>query len=116
MNNNSHAIFNQNLIKSIEKEFLKIIIDNLRNGTLKLSEAKENAKSFLDLLPFASFEDIKKKIGNFVLKYPLYQKIYLSVLNIEEEVKTQSLLNRMRSLLKENKIDEALKVTAEKNE
>lgn len=99
-------------IKQIEKEFLQIIIDNLKNGQIKLDDAKQNAKEFLSLLPFSSFEDFKKKIGEFVLKHPQYQKIYLSILKTEEEIKTQQILNRMRAFIKENKFDEALKVVA----
>ena len=99
-------------INQIEKEYLQIIIDNLKNGRLKLEEAKTNTKEFLSLIPFSSFDDFKKKISGFVLKYPLYQKIYLSIFKIEEEEKTKQLLNRMQSFIKENKIDEALKVVA----
>lgn len=100
-------------ITQVEKEYLQIIINNLKNSNLKLSQAKNDTKDFLSLLPFNSFEDFKKKIGDFVLKHPLYQKIYLLILKIEEEEKTQKLLNRMSAFIKENKFDQALKVAAE---
>lgn len=100
------------LVKKIEKDYLQIIIDSLKNGSLKLNEAKSHTKEFLSFLPFSSFDDFKKKIGEFVLKHPQYQKIYLLILKTEEEIKTQQILNRMRAFIKENKFDEALKVVA----
>lgn len=109
------TIFTEKLkqtITQIEKEYLQIIIENLKNGNLKLEEAKKHTKEFLALLPFSSFDDFKKKISDFVLKHPIYQKIYLSLLKIEEEEKTQELLNRMTAFIKENKIKEVLKVVA----
>jgi len=106
--------FTHPLIDKVEREYLKILADNLRNGSLKLEEAKNHTREFLSLLPFSSFDDFKKKIYEFTLTKPLYQRIYLMILNYEEEIKTKNLLERMRVLIKENNFEEALKVVANK--
>ena len=114
MDNKNKSKFNHHLIKEVERKYLRILADNLKNGSLTLEEAKNHTREFLSFLPFSSFEDFKKKIYEFTLKNPLYQKIYLMILNYEEEIKTKGLLERIRVLIKENNFEEALKVVAQK--
>jgi len=114
MDDKNKSKFDDSLIKKVEKEYLKILTDNLRNGSLTLEEAKNHTRQFLSFLPFSSFDDFKKKIYEFTLKNPLYQKIYLMILNYEEEIKTKHLLEKIRSLMKKNNFEDALKIVVSK--
>lgn len=98
------------IIDTIETDFLKIIIRHLKSGKIKLNQAKEITKEFLSLLPFGSDENLRDKLKAFTDKYDNFKPIYISILKMEEGKKTNEILTKMRGLIKENKVDEALKL------
>lgn len=105
----------QKLINDLEKEFLYIVIRELRAGNLKLVAAKSKTREFLGLLPFSDEKDLNQKIKEFCQKNPEFIGLELFLRKKEEEEKTKEVLKKMELLLKLGKIDEALTVAKEKN-
>lgn len=97
-------------VKKIETDYLKMVADCLRKGKIDFKTAKESAKELLTLFPFTSYEDMQTKIQQFTQKYTQFDKLYVNFLSYEEEAKTQELIEKMRVLMKSNKIDEALHI------
>ena len=97
-------------IDSLEKEFLKIVIENIKSKKLTLDQARTIAKDFIMLIPFDDQNDLKFKIKNFTDKYIIFSPLYIALLKNEESTKMNDLLNKMRSHMKDKNIDEALKL------
>lgn len=68
------------------------------------------AQDFLRAEPFTSVEDAHAKVNNFVVAHPEFSllKEYADVFSDEEKLDDK--LVQMRTHLKENNIDEALKI------
>ncbi len=92
----------------VETDYLKLLSQYLKTGKIKLSEAKEVTKEFLALLPFADIEDMQTKLKSFTEKHPEFNQVYITFLNKEDLEKTADLVGKMKVLIRENKIDEAL--------
>lgn len=105
----------QKLVSDLEREFLYVIIRELRAGNLKLVVAKSKTKEFLGLLPFSDEKDLNQKIKGFCQKNPEFIGLELFLRKKEEEEKTKEVLKKMELLIKLGKIDEALAVAKEKN-
>lgn len=101
-------------IEKIEEEYLKELVDRLQKGTVTTDQAKEITREFLELTPFSSAEDMETKIQSFTEKHPEFGGLYVNFLKYEDESKTSKLLNDMRAHLKENRLDEALKLVNNK--
>ncbi|OGK09479.1 hypothetical protein A2767_04085 [Candidatus Roizmanbacteria bacterium RIFCSPHIGHO2_01_FULL_35_10] len=97
-------------IEQIENEFLNLLIELLEKGVIDESYAKQTTQSFLNLYPFDSLENLKDKLNNFVSNNKEFLPFYTTYLHQEELYKTKDVLVKMRSFLKQNKIDEALQV------
>ena len=100
----------QEIIKLLEMEYIKILINNLKFGKMKLDRAKMVTKDFLTLLPFKDKDDLVLKIKTFTELQNEFKMVYLTLLKINEEQKSNELAYKMRELIKQNKIDEALKL------
>lgn len=100
----------EELIRDFEIEYLKIIIKLMNNGELKLDDAKSSAVYYLSLLPYSDMNDLQNKAKTFVDKYPWAQGLNVFILQKVEDSKTSDVLNKMRTLMRGNKIDEALQV------
>lgn len=92
----------------VETDFLKLLSQYLKTGKVKLQEAKEITKEFLALLPFIDEEDMQTKLKSFTEKYPEFNQVYITFLKKEDLEKTADIVGKMKVLIKENKIDEAL--------
>lgn len=100
----------EEFIKDFEIEYLKIIVKLLNSSELKVEEAKDSAVNYLPLLPFSDMNDLQEKTKKFIEKYPWAQGLNIFILKKIEDSKTSDVLNKMRSLMRGNKIDEALAV------
>ncbi len=100
----------QALLDKVENEMLLKIINLLDSGTYTLEKAQEAAREYLTLTPFKDPEDFHAKLKAFTDKHIDLKIMYLTLLNFDEEKKTGDLLLKMRSLMKDNKIEEALKM------
>jgi hypothetical protein len=93
---------------TVETEFLKLLSQYLKTGKIKLLEAKEVTKEFLAFLPFVDKEDMRNKLKSFTEKHLQFNQVYITFLKKEDFEKTADLIGKMKVLIKENKIDEAL--------
>ena len=90
--------------------FVKAVIAGFREKSLAVADAKKWAGELLAMKPFASIQEADEKIGKFVAgKEKLKQmKNFLDV--YEEEKRLEAVIERMKTHLKKNEIDEALAV------
>lgn len=100
----------QEIIKLLEIEYIKILINNLKSGKIKLARAKEVTKDFLTLLPFKDKDNLLLKMKTFTELQSEFKMVYLILLKINEEQKSNELAYKMRELIRQNKIEEALKL------
>ena len=98
------------LLEKSETDYLKILINLLKGGKVEVETAKVMTREFLALSPFGSVEDLKQKIKIFSDIHTFFGELYISLLQHIEDQKLSDVLGKMRSLLKQNKIEEALKV------
>ena len=89
---------------------MKLIIQYLKTGKLKLADARTAAKEFLALLPFKDKDDLKSKLQDFTGKHKQFNQVYITFLKVHEEIKTAEMIAKMREYIRENKIDEALQL------
>ena len=102
-------MFNSQTIKNnLESEFLTQLIYVLKQSEIDTPDAKLITKEFLDLFPMQSLTEVTEKISQFTKKYPLFKNLNIIIMQIAEEEKTSALLNKMRGLLKNNQVDEAI--------
>jgi len=66
MDDNNKLKFDDPLIKEVEKEYLKILTDNLRNGSLSLEETKIIPANFFFLFLFLFWKILNKKSINLL--------------------------------------------------
>lgn len=92
----------------VETDFLKLLSIYLKTGKIKLLEAKEVTKEFLALLPFTNKVDLQAKLKSFTEKHPEFNQVYITFLQKEDLEKTADLIGKMKVLIRENKIDEAV--------
>ncbi len=101
----------EELIKEFELEYLHIIIKLLESGEITVDEAKESAQYYLTLLPYADMNDLQTKTNRLIEKYSWTSKLNIFIMNKLETFKTKDVLEKMRSLMHENKIDDAINLT-----
>lgn len=103
----------EQITDNVEYMFVRRMIDALRSGEVKLEEAREWAKDFLSIEPFASLEDAKTKVSGYVENHPLFVKLSEYLDSYMEEKKVDEKIENIRGHLKSNNIDEALRVAGE---
>jgi hypothetical protein len=95
-------------IDQLDDNFLQILIDILKNGIMAVEPARAITREYLALKPFPTFQDLKTKIKDFVTKHNEFAKINIFILQKEEDEKTQGLLTKMKDLMNQNRVEEAL--------
>lgn len=100
----------EELTEKIEKDYLNILVTLLRNGDIDARTGKQITREFMDLVPFTSIDDLQSKIKRFSETHKFFKNLYIDLLKYEEEKKTHELVREMRSHIKENRIDEALRL------
>lgn len=105
----------EEIIKKIELEFLKLLSKKLAEGTINRQIARDSASYYLTLLPFQSAEDIITKTKTISTKFPALDSYPVYVLGEIEELKTQHVLEKMRSHMKKNEVDEAINLMQTNN-
>src|SRR3989344_6410771 len=86
----------QELIDKVEREMLLRFINLLDSDTYTVEKAQTIAAEYLTLLPFKNKEDFHDKVKLFTDKYPEIKEMYITLLNHDEEKKTENLLTKMR--------------------
>lgn len=100
----------EKLTDKLEYIFLHKIINWLLNQAVTIPDAKNYAIQFLKLEPFTSVEDAKIKIHNFTSEYTNFPELAEYINAYETEKKTQAVIEKMRTHLQKNNIDQALEV------
>lgn len=95
-------------VKNIEVEYLRLLANLLRKGKIDRQYAQDSAKEFLALLPFTSPDDIHDKIKTYTEKFEYLVPLHGYVVNELDKDKTHNVLAKMRTLIKNNEIDEAV--------
>lgn len=98
------------LKEQLEYLFLRIIVSKLKNGSMKANDIQPLCKEFLSIEPFSSIEDAHAKINQFAQAHSSFSllKEYADVYYDEERLDEK--LEVMRTHLKNNNIEDALKV------
>ena len=102
------------LTNQLEFLFLKRIIEGFRERTIDFPTAQDLAKKFLEMEPFASFEDAKQKIGNFVRMREQFGHLAEFIDAFHTEQQKSVLIEKMRVHLKKGEIDQAIKIAQDK--
>lgn len=100
----------QDLTRKLEYLFLRIIIKNLKDSKFNIKQASGYADTFLKIEPFSSIEDAKTKMNIFAQNDQEFLELSRYVDAYVAEKQTESKVRQMRKLLKENKIEEVLKI------
>jgi hypothetical protein len=75
---------------------------------VKLDRAKAVTRDFLSLFPVKNTDELLLKMKTFTQLQTDFKMVYLTLLNILEEQKSNEMAVKMRTLIKNKKIDEAL--------
>jgi hypothetical protein len=94
----------------LEYIFLEEIVRGLRQKSISVEDSKKLAQVFLSIEPFASNEDAQAKIDKFCQDYPEFStlKEYLTAYTKEQNI--DAVIAKMREHIKNNNLDEALRV------
>lgn len=95
------------VINNLQKEYLKLVVKYLKDGTLDLTAAKNRTKEFIAIFPLITFEDAKSKLSKFTHLYQEFGSLTIFLLKTEEEI-TQQLLKKMQVYIRQDKISQAL--------
>lgn len=101
------------LAEQLSDRFLKIIIRDLKEETIDLPTAKKLAQEFIALEPFTTVEDARPKIETYVANYPQFASIKTYIDAYLDEKKIANVVDKMKQHIKDDNIDEALKVAKE---
>jgi hypothetical protein len=84
------------LLEKVDKIYLLLLIEQLKQGVVSLKKAKNITRVFLTLT-YSSVKDLKHKIKQFSLSYkefgPLSEKLFFLI----EEERTKKILDRIKS-------------------
>lgn len=98
------------ITNDLESIFLKKIIMGLRDGSISIADSKKFANTFLSLEPFASIEDAKDKMHTFITQNDKFPTLGEYMDAYHEEKKVGEVIEKMKKYIKNNQVDEALKV------
>jgi hypothetical protein len=100
----------QHITEQVEKLFLKQLARGLSEQNITPEQAKSYAQSFLPIEPFQSIEDARTKIHEYVAAHDIFRSLQIYIDGIHEEIESDRKVEAMKSLINENKIDEAIQV------
>jgi len=98
------------LTHQLEYMFLKKIIDELNAGTMRVAEAKKNAKDFLAIEPFTTPEETYIKIMDFVKQHGVFAELKTHMNNYQKEKSERAKVAKIQEHLRKNNIDAAIAV------
>lgn len=102
------------IIEKVENDYLKILVELLQNDEVEIDEAKRSTEEFLAMTPFTSIDDLQTKVKKFTEDHAEFGSLFIKLLNYEQEKDTHALIEEMRSHIRENRLDEALKLVDNK--
>jgi len=100
--------FPEGFIREIEIEYLRQLANMLKTGKIDVPTARASAKKYLTYLPFLSPEDLMAKTNDFIKAFPMLGTYHLYIAREIEDIKTKQVLAKMRHMMKNDNIDEAI--------
>lgn len=94
----------------LEYLFLKAIIQGLREESISVDDSRVFAQEFLSGEPFTSIQDAEKKAAYFASKNPVFESLITYLHAYDKEKHIDETVEKMRFYIKNNNLDEALKV------
>lgn len=98
------------ITNDLESIFLKKIIMGLRDGSINIADSKRFANLFLSLEPFSSIDEAKNKMTTFSAQNTHFADLQNYMNAYHEEKKVGEVIEKMRKFIKNNDVDNALKV------
>ena len=98
------------LNEKLESICLRIILTGLGDRSITVDEARHFSKAFLQTEPFNSIDEAKQKIYVYVQENPKFMSLKEYIDAYDEESHKDEKIEKMRELIKNNNIEEALSV------
>lgn len=99
------------LIEKIHKSFLHLLISLMETAQINLEYSRSATRDFLNLFPTPSFDQLNVKIKKYTETHPEFKNIYIEFLKLQENTQTEDVLSKMRSFMKTNQLDKAVRIT-----
>jgi hypothetical protein len=103
------------LVKDVERELVVNLAISTKHNKVSFEDSKNIAKDYISSYPFANYEDLFERLLALSNKYREVRKIYVRYSPQYYEEKTRVILMQMRSCLRSDDIDEAVRVGKEIN-
>ncbi len=97
-------------LEEIERDLLKVIINNMEHRGMTLEQAHILAKEFLALLPPADKQDLLQKLLGYTQVHPEAKLIADNFRKIYETSRDQQTLEKMRQHIQSGNIEQAISV------
>lgn len=98
------------LNERLESIFLRAIVTGLRDRSISVEESRHFARAFLQKEPFGTLEEAKQKIHAYVAENPKFTMVKDYMDAYHEEQNVDNKIAQMREHLKNNNVEEALRV------
>lgn len=95
-------------LEVVEKELLDLIIAHLKENKIKVVEAQQLARDFLDSLPITDQKDLLIKLKSLGDTYPEAGQVYVDELSKSEVKNRDQKLTEIRNHIKLGNIDQAI--------
>ncbi len=105
----------QKITSQLEYLFLNKIIEGLNQKNLNMPQAKILATDFLQLEPFTTFEDARKKIQSFIRQRAEFGFLDEFLKGFHDEQQKSQLIEKMRGHMRNGQIDAALKAAKDEH-
>ncbi len=100
----------QAITTDVEKDLLTAIVENLKQNTLQVDQAKSLAREFLTLLPMQDKKDLLNKLYKLSQEHVETKSLYLKYAKPYEEEERQKKLALMSQHIKNGQIEHALTI------
>ena len=95
-------------LEEVERDLLKVIVDNMEHRGMTLDQAHLLAKEFLSLLPPADKLDLLHKLQGFSVEHPEVKPVVANFNRIYQITKDEETLDLMRQHLQSGNIEKAI--------
>lgn len=100
----------QQEVKSVEKELLEIMLQNLQKYKINTEEAQKMALDFLTALPITDQQDLLNKLKAFGEKHPEAQSLYVNEITKVTNQKRDEALTRIRQAIHQGDMNSAIQI------
>lgn len=98
------------LTDDLEYMFLKKIVTGLHHEKINITDSRMYAQEFLKIEPFQSIEDAMQKIHIFTSRHEYFHELDKFMNEYYEEKRMGDIIEKMSKYIKNDQVDEALKI------